>query len=304
MASRFMTAATAHRFITELSMSSLSIAALQVNWPREDNRDRLEEETTRVMARFPWVQMVVFPELCSFGPVLRLAEKMPGPTENRYQALARKHGIWLIPGSMYERVGEDIFNTAPVINPHGEVVARHRKMYPFLPYEKGVKSGTEFVTFDVPEAGRFGVSICYDGWVPETTRALAWKGAEVILHPTMTGTIDREQELILAQANAITNQCYFVDVNAAGQLGNGRSIVVGPEGEIIHQSGEVAEQIPFTIDLNRVREVRHSGTLRLGQILKSFRDTPIEFSCYRGQYQESPSMAALGPLTMPGRSAR
>jgi deaminated glutathione amidase len=207
----------------------------------------------------------------------------------------------LIPGSIYERVGNDVFNTAPVINPDGKVVARHRKMYPFLPYEKGVKSGTEFVVFEVPRVGRFGVSICYDGWVPETTRALVWKGAEVIIHPTMTNTIDRAQELILAQANAIANQCYFVDVNCAGQLGNGRSIVVGPEGEVVHQAGEVGEQIPFTIDLGRVREVRRSGTLRLGQILKSFRDSPVEFPCYRTKYEESPFMTQLGPLTMPGK---
>ena len=280
-------------------MSLFSIAALQLELPRGDNRDCLEKETARVLATFPWIQMVVFPELCSFGSGVSFAETMPGPTEIRYQALAKKHGIWLIPGSIYERVGEDVFNTSPVINPAGQVVARYHKMYPFLPYEKGVKPGNEFVVFDVPDVGRFGVSICYDMWIPETTRALAWLGAEIVIHPTMTGTIDRPQELIISQANAIVNQCYFVDVNNAGQLGNGRSIIVGPEGEIIHQSGEVGEQVPFTIDLNRVREVRRSGTLRLGQILKSFRDTPIEFPCYRGKYQESPSMAALGPLTMP-----
>jgi predicted amidohydrolase len=282
-------------------MSLFSIAAMQVDWPREDNRDRLEKETATVLARFPWVQMVVFPELCSFGPSLNFAEALPGATESRYQALAKKHRIWLVPGSIYERAGEHVFNTAPVINPNGEVIARYRKMYPFLPYEKGVQPGNEFVVFDVPEIGRFGVSICYDGWIPETTRALAWKGAEVIIHPTMTGTIDRKQELVLAQANAICNQCYFVDVNAAGHLGNGLSIVVGPEGDIVHQSGEVGEQIPFTVDLDRLREVRRSGTLRLGQILKSFRDTPIEFPCYRGKYTESSSMSAMGPLTMPGK---
>jgi len=281
-------------------MSYFSIAAVQVDWPYEDNRGRLEKETARVLARFPWIQMVVFPELCSFGAGTNPAETMPGPTESRYQALAQKHGIWLIPGSIYERVGGDVFNTASVINPKGEVVTRYRKIYPFLPYEKGVKSGSEFVVFDIPDVGRFGISICYDGWFPETTRALVWKGAEVIIHPTMTNTIDRPQELIIAQANAIVNQCYFIDVNCAGQLGNGRSIVVGPEGDIIHQSGEVGEQIPFTVDLSRVREVRRSGTLRLGQVLKSFRDTPIEFPCYRGKYQESLAMAALGPLTMPG----
>jgi predicted amidohydrolase len=280
-------------------MSLFSIAALQVDLPYGDNRDRLEKETARVLARFPWVQMIVFPELCSFGPGLSFAETMPGPTESRYQALAKKHQVWLVPGSIYERVGEQIFNTALVITPEGEVVGRYRKMYPFLPYEKGVASGSEFFVFDIPEVGRFGVSICYDGWIPETTRALVWRGAEVIIHPTMTGTIDRPQELIIAQANAIVNQCYFIDVNAAGQLGNGRSIIVGPEGEIVHQSGEVGEQIPFTVDFSRVREVRKSGTLRLGQILKSFRDTPIEFPCYRSKYEQSPSMAALGPLTMP-----
>jgi len=282
-------------------MPLFSIAALQVALPYGDNRDRLEKETADVMARFPWVRMVVFPELCSFGPGVRFAETMPGPTESRYQTLAKKHGIWLIPGSIYERVGDDIFNTAPVINPDGEVVARYRKMYPFLPYEKGVKSGTEFVVFDVPDAGRFGISICYDQWFPETTRALVWKGAEVIIHPTMTGTIDRPQELVIAQSSAIVNQCYFVDVNNAGQLGNGRSIVVGPEGEIIHLSGEMGEHIPFTVDFNRVRETRRSGILRLGQMLKSFRDTPIEFPCYRGKFQDSPAMSELGPLAMPAK---
>jgi deaminated glutathione amidase len=282
-------------------MSSFSIAALQVEFPFGDNRDRVEQETARVMRRFPWVRMVVFPELCSFGPGVNFAEPMPGPTEARYQTLAKKHRIWLVPGSIYERVGEHIYNTAPVINPEGNVVARYRKMYPFLPYEQGVTPGSEFVTFDVPEAGRFGVSICYDGWVPETSRTLVWKGAEVIIHPTMTNTIDRKQELIIAQASAIMNQCYFIDVNAAGQLGNGRSIIAGPEGEVLHQSGEAGEQIPITIDINRVREVRRSGTLRLDQILKSFRDAQIEFPCYRGKYEESPSMVALGPLTMPGR---
>lgn len=280
-------------------MSLFSIAAMQVAWPYADNRERLEQETARVLTRFPWVQMVVFPELCSFGHDKRLAEPMPGPTECRYQALAKKHRIWLIPGSLYERAGADIFNTAPVINPEGEVVARYRKMYPFLPYEKNVKPGTEFVVFEVPGVGRFGMSICYDKWFPETIRAMAWMGAEVILNPTKTDTIDRPQELILSQANAIMNQCYFVDVNAAGPLGNGRSIVIGPEGDIIYQSGEVDDQIAFAVDFNRVRQVRRAGTLLLGQLLKSFRDATIEFPCYRGNYEESPAMAALGPLTMP-----
>lgn len=282
-------------------MSLFSIAALQLALPSGDNRDHIENAVADVLGLFPWLRMIVLPELSSFGPGVRFAEAMPGPTESRYQELAKKHGIWLIPGSIYERAGDDVFNTAPVINPEGEVVVRYRKMYPFLPYEKGVKSGAEFVIFDVPDVGRFGVSICYDGWFPETTRALVWMGAEIVIHPTMTGTIDRRHELVIAQASAVVNQCYFVDVNNAGQLGNGRSIIVGPEGEIVHLAGEVGEYIPFVVDLDRVRETRRSGILRLGQTLKSFRDTPIKFPCYRGEFEESPSISALGPLVMPAK---
>jgi predicted amidohydrolase len=56
-------------------------------------------------------------------------------------------------------------------------------------------------------------------WFPETTRQLAALGAEVILHPTMTDTIDRDVELPIARANAAMNQCYFFDVNGVGDGG-------------------------------------------------------------------------------------
>jgi acetylornithine deacetylase/succinyl-diaminopimelate desuccinylase-like protein len=61
---------------------------------------------------------------------------------------------------MFERVGELIYNTSTVIDPNGEIVGRYRKMFPFRPYEEGVTGGQEFLVFDVPDAGRFGVSIC------------------------------------------------------------------------------------------------------------------------------------------------
>jgi deaminated glutathione amidase len=281
-------------------MKPFSIAGLQLALAPGDNRERIACQIASAMQRFPWVQMVVLPELVSFGAALRSAESLPGPTEARYQALARKLGIWLVPGSLYERDGDRIYNTAIAIDPDGTTVVRYRKIYPFLPYETGVSHGAEAVVFDVPEVGRFGLSICYDQWFPEVSRALAWKGVEVILHPTLTGTIDRAQELVLAQANAIVNQCYFVDINSTGGMGNGRSIVVGPEGEVIHQAGEQNEVIPVTLDLGRVRESRRRGIKGLGQMLKSFRDTPVNWPCY-AQPTESPSLRELGPLTLPER---
>ena len=181
---------------------------------------------------------------------------MPGPVENYFCGLARKHDVWLIPGSIYELADGKVFNTAPVINPAGEVIARHRKMYPFEPYERGIAGGDQCTVFDIPDVGRFGLSICYDMWFPETTRTMVWKGADVILHPTMTNTIDRDVELSIARASAATNQCYFVDINNAGGLGYGRSIIVGPEGDVLHESGSGHEIIPVRLDLTKVGEVR------------------------------------------------
>ncbi len=265
-----------------------------------DNLDFMTKQILNVVQRFPWVQLIMFGELSIFGTSLRSAQPMPGPALNHFCSLAKKHEIWLIPGSMYEMDGDKIYNTAPVINSEGELVARHRKLYPFEPYEYGVESGDQHTVFDIPGVGRFGVSICYDMWFPETVRALAFLGAEVILHPTLTSTIDRDLELSIARASAITNQCYFVDINSCGDLGNGKSLIIGPEGDVIHQSGGVEEPIPVILDLDRVTYTRETGVLGLGQPLKSFRDCKISFPQYKPGAISS-ALDGLGDLKKPER---
>lgn len=254
-----------------------------------------------LMRRFPWVRMVVFSELCAFGPSPAHAQPMPGPAERTLCELAARYGIWLIPGSMFEQDGDLVYNTTPVINPEGQVVTRYRKMFPFLPYEEGIAAGTGFAVFDVPEVGRFGVSICYDMWFPETTRMLASLGAEVILHPTMTDTIDRDIELSIARTSAAVNQCYFVDVNGLGDGGIGRSIVIGPSGDVLHEAGVGPETMPIEIDLDRVRRERANGIRGLGQLLKSFRDRSANFPVYQRDAASEAYLQSLGPLVKPGR---
>lgn len=275
------------------------IAALQLECERGDNIARIASEIATLKKVMPWVRMVVVGELAAFGAGTTRAQPMPGPAENRFCEIARKHKVWLVPGSIYERKGSVIFNTAPVIDPAGSVVARYRKQFPFCPYEKGVTPGHEPVVFDVPGVGRFGVSICYDMWFPETTRSMCWLGAEVILHPTMTYTIDRDVELAIARASAATNQCYFVDVNVAGDLGFGRSIVCGPGGEVIHQAGSGREVIVFEIDLAYLRGVRERGWQGLTQPLKSFRDSQVVFPAYGTGVAPSKFLSTLGRLVVP-----
>ncbi|KEZ77992.1 carbon-nitrogen hydrolase [Salinisphaera hydrothermalis C41B8] len=253
------------------------------------------------MAVYPWVQMVVFSELAVCGPLTSKAQSLPGSAETALAEAAAKHQIWLVTGSMFERAEDgSIYNTASVIDPNGDVVGRYRKMFVFAPYEQGVAPGEEFFVFDVPGAGRFGMTICYDTWFPEVTRTLASMGAEVILRPTLTGSIDRDVELSITRASAAINQCYLFDINGLGAGGNGRSIVCNPHGQVLHQAGSSEEFIPLEIDFDNVRRSRERGVLTLGQPLKSFRDKPVEFPIYQAG-AHSPYLDSLGPLTKPQR---
>ena len=278
-------------------MSRFAIAGVQM-YVRYgvDNLAAMNEKLNAITRRFSWVDMVVFSELAPFGPSMAHAQPLPGPAENAFREMAAKHDIWLLPGSLFEKCGDNIYNTALVIDPQGTVVGRYRKMFPFRPYEAGVSAGTEFLTF--------GVSICYDMWFPETTRTLAAMGAEMILHPTLTDTIDRDVELAIARASAGTNQCFFLDVNGIGAGGVGRSVVVRPTGTVVHEAGSGEETIPLEVDLAVARRCRESGLFGLGQTLKSFRDREVDFDVYRPGGAGSDYLQGLGPLSLPKKRGR
>ena len=203
-------------------MTPFAIAGVQmyVN-ALHSNVEGMIQRLDVLMARFPWTQMVLFSELAPYGPLDRFAQAPQNEALDTFCKAARKHRVWLIPGSMLLRDPETglIFNTSVVINPEGEIIRRYSKMFPFRPYEAGIAAGTDFCVFDVPEVGRFGLSICYDIWFPETTRQLTAQGVEVLLHPVLTGTTDRDAELSIARATAAQFQCYVFDVNGLGAGG-------------------------------------------------------------------------------------
>ena len=280
-------------------MNVFSVAGIQLNVVAgHSNISAMEHQLASLMERFPWVQMAVFPELAVFGPGPGFAERAGGEIETAFQEMASRYGIWLVPGSHSEKCGASVCNTALAISPDGEIVGRYQKQFPFLPSEENVLPGTEFLVFDVPEVGRFGLSICYDIWFPETTRTLAAMGAEIILHPSLTNTIDRSIEHDIIRATAAMNQCYVFDVNGVGDGGYGRSIVAGPSGNTIHMAGENAELFPLPLNLDQLRWERENGILGLGQVLKSFRDRRVQFDVYDNTTFDTSYLDSLGPLEL------
>ena len=258
-------------------MRTLSIAAIQTAAVARDldaTWAQFETQVRKVVALRPHVDLVVVPELLLAAPAPmlvddpdfdeRAATTIPGPLTDRLGALARELDVWLVPGSLVERDGDVLYNTAVAISPAGEIVARYRKLFPWRPYEE-LQPGREFTTFEIPGVCRVGLAICYDGSFPEVARQLAWLGAEVIIQPTLTTTRDREMEVVMARANAFANQVFVVNLNGAAPSGVGESVLVDPEGTIMqHASG--GEEVLFAVlDLDRVSQVREYGTFGLNR---------------------------------------
>jgi predicted amidohydrolase len=214
------------------------------------------------------------------------AEPLDGPRVRALGEVATALGVWLIPGSVPE-LGDAgrVYNTQVVFDPSGNLVASYRKVFPWRPYEAW-SSGHEFEVFDMPGKGRGGLSICYDAWFPESTRSVAWLGAEFVVNVVKTIGSDRKQERVLAQANAIVNQVFMLSVNAAGPIGAGGSIVCDPEGTVIADLPTTDRGlIRVEVDLDAVTRVREVGTEGFNRMWSQMAsdDPVINLPIYQGR---------------------
>jgi predicted amidohydrolase len=282
-------------------VTHFAIAGIQMQLGHGSNIEAMRHRLDLTMHLYPWVQLAMFSELAVHGPLLQYAQPLPGTAEAAFQEMARHHKIWLVNGSMYERRDGGIYNTTSIVDPEGEIVGRYRKMFPFRPLEQGVQAGNEFFVWDIEGAGRFGILNCYDIWFPETSRQLAAMGAEVILHPVMTHTIDRDLDIAVAHATSAMMQCFVFDVNGLGAGGNGQSCVFDPSGRALYRGDATEQIIPLEIDIAEARRSRERGIRGLGQMMKAFRDRPTQFPVY-GETFDTSYLDSLGPVAAPRRT--
>ncbi|OBF30525.1 hydrolase [Mycobacterium sp. ACS1612] len=238
--------------------------------------------------------MFVFPEHHLFGSwdpwdpasTERHAEPLDSPLCRQVAGLAADLNVWVVPGSVLERDESGvIYNTMVVFSPAGELAASYRKVFPWRPVET-CEPGAEFVTLPIGDVGTVGLTVCYDAWFPEVSRQLSWMGAELLLNVVLTPTADRAQEVVLAQANAIVNQVFVASVNSAAPRGQGRSLLVDPQGRILAAAvGAEPTVLAATIDLDEVRRTRETGTAGVTRPWSQFVDTdrPIDLPVYEGR---------------------
>ena len=271
----------------------ISVALAQVTQRKfTDNLTEYAQEIEKILSSTSGIQMVVHPELHLFGSDMSIealsdiAHSLDSKFVGELGEIAKRFGIWLIPGSIVEPApNNEVYNTALVFNPAGELVSFYRKIFPWRPSEP-FTMGSEFSVFELPGLGRVGLNICYDIWFPEVTRQLTWMGAELIVNLVRTTTPDRKQELVLVQASSIVNQVYILSVNAAGPIAMGRSLVVDPDGDVVEQVLDDSNSIIYTIiNFNRVAQIRRDGTAGVNRMWDQFlpNDPEINLPIYSGR---------------------
>ena len=197
------------------------------------------------------------------------AESIPGPTTERFQALAKELGIVIVlPIYELESAGF-YYNTAVVIDADGSYLGKYRKHH--IPQVKGFwekyyfKPGNlGWPVFDTA-VGKVGVYICYDRHFPEGWRALGLAGAEIVYNPSATSRGLSAYLWQLEQpAAAVANEYYVAAINRVGveEYGDndfyGTSYFVDPRGQFVGDvaSDKAEELVVRDLDLDLIEEVR------------------------------------------------
>jgi predicted amidohydrolase len=248
-------------------MATWRIAAAQIDCRLGDKYANLETvRSTLAMAATQDARLVVFPECALTGYCFESktaawphAESLPGPTSEALASDCRRLGVWVVVG-MLERDdrSEALYNACALIGPQG-LRAGYRKIHrPCLGVDRFVTPGER--PFAVHDLGglRVGMSICYDGSFPESTRVLTLLGADLVVLPTNWTTGARNTAQYVVPARAMENHIYYAAVNRVGAERGfqfiGQSQIADCTGDLLTaKAGNTAEILYADIDPARAR---------------------------------------------------
>jgi len=240
-------------------ISAMKIAAVQMVATPDVDRNIADARRLVAQAADAGARLVALPEyFCLMGQrdddKLAIAEADgDGPLQAFLADTARRHGIWLIGGTLPIRTAtaDRVRNACCVYGPDGARVARYDKIHLFAfdngreRYDEGrvLEAGSEPVAFDA-EGLRVGLSICYDLRFPELYRALMQPPCDLLVVPAaFTYTTGQAHWELLLRARAVENQCHVLASAQGGQHENGRrtwghSMVIDPWGEVLAVQAE------------------------------------------------------------------
>ncbi len=253
----------------------IALAQVAVGPEREDN----VQKALRLMAEAAaaGAQLIVFPEMSvdPFFPQYRAEKRyfdwgvpVPGPLTDRFQEQAATLGLATVV-NLFERAAPGrYFDCSPVFDMDGNYLGKQRMThilegpgYNERYYYWEGDSG--YPVFDIGPV-RIGVAICYDRHFPEAMRALALGGAQVIVVPTATASLEAQLHAVWEvemQAAAVTNGVFVAVANRAGVDDTltffGRSFAVDAYGRVLARAPEDDVALLLVdLDLDLVEQAR------------------------------------------------
>lgn len=210
--------------------------------------------------------LVVFPEttLCGFPSqeeAARVGMTLESSTIIAIREAARRKGVAVAFG-FAEASGGRLYNSALLLDKHGEVALKYRKTHLWPHQDRPVFSAGDRYATCLLGGVRVGLLICYDIEFPETARALAQINADVIVvldgNMAPYGPIHRRAIV----ARAMENQCFAILANRTGGGRTlefpGESVVVNPFGEVVAELGVQEQCLIAKLDLTLLGKSRHS----------------------------------------------
>ncbi len=198
-----------------------------------------------------------------------------GPIQEFLATTAKKHGIWLVGGTIPLEANDDnkVRAACLVYNDKGDVVARYDKIHLFdvnVPdtnevYKESasIEAGEHIRVVDTPY-GKLGIAVCYDLRFPEFFRSAVNEGIDILAVPAaFTAETGAAHWEVLLRARAIENQCYVIASNQGGFHLNGRktfghSMIIDPWGVILDCYKTGAGFVSADIDLDKLEKIRQS----------------------------------------------
>lgn len=230
------------------------------------NLERAKTLIEKAMKDSP--DVIALPELWDVGFFPRenltaLSDDNGTRVKREIGSLAKKHSVNIVAGSVADKRGEKVYNTAYIFDREGEVVARYDKAHLFSPMgeDSFFQKGDGVCTFAL-DGVKCGIIICYDLRFPELSRALALEGINVLFLPAEWPDVRISHFGALALARSIENQMFVAASNGCGTAGDtrfgGKSRIISPLGEVLAQGGEESEIITAECDTEIIADIKKS----------------------------------------------
>lgn len=254
---------------------TINVMAIQMSSTLGDKQQNTKKVETLIKNNVKnKTDIIILPEVWTVGWACEYFENSAEDIENSetikfLSEISKNYHVNIIGGSFITKQKNKLYNTCPVINKNGQLVAIYNKchLYNYYGDIEGelLENGTNpiIVTLD---GVKIGLSICYDIRFPELYRAYAVKGVDLMVNVAAWGSTKEIPWVSMTHSRAIENQTYFVALTQSGAINNGlfnlgKSTIIDYKGDNLAEITELEGAISAQLDFDEQNSFREKCTV-------------------------------------------